>query len=265
MQNPFREIVAHQAFWMSLLIGVFALNASCQNAAAYSCGTPSVDHCYGTNLWRQTGEYFGAYTDIRRGRMVCPATCGGFVDNEIWLIDNTTPACIANQYGQCWIEAGFVSVEGSQDPVFFWADNPPDQQFNLHLLGPADPAGMVDHFMIIKDSRVTPNSFLVFIYNDGLSTLYNGTSLSTGNTLKADRIDIGQELAGPKDAFADSADFTRNIWAVRALGPEYIFWYAAQTAMGTVTSNNPPSASWTIDPAAAAVPEGGQFTTRCCD
>jgi hypothetical protein len=40
--------------------------------------------------------------------------------------------------------------------------------------------GVTDHFMIIKDGRVSLQGFLVFIYNDSLSTLYNGTSVLSG-------------------------------------------------------------------------------------
>jgi hypothetical protein len=93
----------------------------------------------------------------------------------------------------------------------------------------------------------------------------NGKSIvPTGNPMTAKTIIIGQELAGSRDAFADDASFTRNIWAAQALGPEYRFWYAVQIMKGTVRSDNPPSAKWTIDPGPSAVPEGGQFTSNCC-
>jgi hypothetical protein len=248
----------------AILVGIIVLGISSRDAEAYSCGTPSADHCYGVNVWQQTEEYFGAYTDIRRGRMICPGGCGGFVDNEIWLVDDSTEECKSNPYKQCWVEAGYVSEDGSQDPQFFWAEFPPGKQFALHLIGNRDPVGVIDHFMIIKDGRATPNPFLIFIYNNDLSSLFGGTSIATGNPMRANKIIIGQELAGNQNAFADDADFTRNIWAVQALGPEYVFWYAAQTAKGTVQSDNPPFATWTIDPATTGAPEGGQFTTHCC-
>src|SRR3954466_12489914 len=96
--------------------------------------------------------------------------------------------------------------------------------FNLHLLGNTDPVGVTDHFTIVKDGRVTPNNFLVFIYNDSLSTLYNGVSVVPSGNPMSGGIDMGQELAGARDASATRANFTRNIWAVQALGPEYVFF-----------------------------------------
>ena len=250
-----------------LLLPALAIGTRAAAAADYACGTPSAGHCYGNNRWTQPTEYFGAYTDVRQARMACPAGCGGFVDNEIWMVDNGSPGCRANRFGMCWVEAGSIALDGINSPVFFWADARPTNQstFNLHLLGNVDPVGTQDHYMILKDGRVRPNSFLVFIYNDGLRTLYGGAStIPTGNPMAAHRIDIGQELAGTQFASADRADYTRNIWAVGPLGPEYVFWYVRQTAPGLVGSANPPTASWTISPASPPPPEGGQFTTSCC-
>jgi hypothetical protein len=134
--------------------------------------------------------------------------------------------------------------------------------YNNHFLGSTDPVGTTDHFMIIKDGRDGPGIVQVWIYNDSLSTLYNGTS--TSNTMSADRVIVGQELAGTNGASAGNANFTRNIWAVQVLGPEYVFWYNRQIDEGTVLNQSPPFGSWTIDPATPPPPEGGQFTTHCC-
>jgi hypothetical protein len=235
-------------------------------AYGYSCGTPSSGHCYATATWQAQPEYFGAYTDIVEANLACPSGCGGFVDDEIWLVDDNSSGCQSNGFGMCWVEAGYIATEGSSK-VYFWADARPttSSTFNLHLLGGTDPAGVNDHFMLIKDGRVSPQTFLVFIYNDSLSTLYNGTSaISSGTPMKGNRIIIGSELAGSSGASADNANFTRNIWAVQALGPEYVFWYNRQTTKGSVTSASPPTGSWTVDPASPPPPEGGQFTTHCC-
>jgi hypothetical protein len=237
------------------------------SAQTYSCGNPSEGHCYGVASWSQPTEYFGAYTDISQNRLSCPGGCGGFVDDELWLIDNRSGGCTANRFRMCWVEAGYIALDGGNNPVFFWADARPINQstFNLHLLGPSDPVGVTDHFMIIKDGRVSPQTFMVFIYTDSLSTLYNGVSVvPTGNPMSGNIIDIGSELGGTRNASAAPVNFTRNIWAVQALGPEYVFWYVPQATRGGVTSGNPPFADWSIDPASPPPPEGGQFTTRCC-
>jgi len=259
-----RTTWARTALGLALLL-LFCLEG---HAVTYSCGTPSSGHCYGVNAWQKGGggEYFGAYADIVQDRLSCPSGCGGFVDDELWLVDDNSSGCVANPFKMCWVETGTIAIDGS-NAVYFWADARPisTSTFNLHLLGAPDPAGVTDHFMIIKDGRVSPQTFLVFVYNDSLSTLYNGVSaVPSGAPMRGDRIIIGQELAGTKDASADVVNFTRNIWAVQALGPEYVFWYNRQTAKGGVTSANPPFAQWTIDPASPPPPEGGQFTTHCC-
>lgn len=232
---------------------------------AYSCGDPSSGHCYGTAAWQEHPEYFGAYTDLRMVNLSCSSSCGGFVDDEIWLVDRSSPSCTANPYGMCWEETGIIAISGSS-PVYFWADARPQNTstFNLHLMGGIDPAGTVDHFMIVKDGRVTPNTFLIFDYNDSLSTLYEGVSVTSGTPMQGKQIIIGQELAGSGGASAPSTSFTRNIWAVQALGPEYVFWYNRELDAGSVGSQSPPFASWAVNPSSPPPPEGGSFTTSCC-
>jgi hypothetical protein len=244
------------------LMMLFAFSGISQ-AANYNCGSPSSGHCYGVAQWQEQPQYFGAYADIVQVPMSCPGGCGGFVDDEIWLTDDNTSACQTNGFGMCWVEAGSIAQEGS-GPVFFWADSRPlsSSVFNLHLLGGTDAAGTTDHYMIIKDGRGGPGIFQLWIYNDSLSTLYNGTS--TSNTMSGNRIVIGQELAGSNGASAGDANFTRNIWAVQVLGPEYVFWYNREADEGSVTSQSPPFGSWTINPTSPPPPEGGQFTTHCC-
>jgi hypothetical protein len=260
--KPLRATLAAVSMCVMLLL----VGGTVRVVTAYSCGNPSTGHCYGTVTWSQRGEYFGAFTEAAQVPLSCPAGCGGFVDDEVWLIDASSSGCTSNGFGVCWVEAGSIAVDGAE-PVFFWADARPTKTstFNLHLLGATDPVGTLDHYMIVKDGRPSPQTFLVFIYTDSFSTLYNGvSSLQSGPPMSAHRIDLGQELAGTKGASAGTANLVRNIWAVQALGPEYVFWYNRQTTQGTVTSANPPTASWTINPSNPPPPEGGQFTTRCC-
>jgi hypothetical protein len=261
---------------MQLLVLLFLLGATdLAHTQVYSCGDPTSGHCYGLNTWTQGTEYFGAYADITQVNMSCPSGCGGFVNDEIWLVDTTSASCTSNGFGMCWVEAGTLANQGSS-PTYFWADARPGtgNTFNLHYLGSTDPVGTVDHYMIVKDGRSTPNNYLVFIYNDSQSTLYGGTSSVAGTggrgsplpQMVGKRIDIGQELGGTPPAVnnaaaADKADFTRNIWGVQALDSSYTFSYKAQSAPGAVTSNTPPTASWAKNPGAPSAPEGGDFTT----
>ncbi|GAC1652996.1 MAG: hypothetical protein NVS9B15_13610 [Acidobacteriaceae bacterium] len=233
-------------------------------AANYNCGDPSQNHCYGVTGWQEKPEYFGAYADISITTLDCTSGCGGFVDDEIWLIDDKSGGCTGNSFGMCWVEAGYFRTDGASGMTYFWADSRPlaTSTFNLHVLGAPDPVGTTDHFMLIKDARGGAGIFQLWIYNDNLSTLYQGTS--TSNTMAGDRVLIGQELAGTQNASAGNANFTRNIWAVQALGPEYVFWYNRQTTNSAVTSQNPPTASWIVNPSSPPPPEGGQFQTHCC-
>lgn len=241
-------------------------------AGTYACGNASAGHCYAINAWSRAAEYFGAYANIGQEPLSCPSGCGGFVDNELWLIDPSTAGCVDNSFGVCWVEAGSLAYEGIS-PVFFWADSRPttESTYNLHVLGPTDPDGTVDHYMIVKDGRVTPNTFLVFIYNDSQSTLYAGTSaISSGTPMSGTQIHIGQELGGTGNASASLAIFTRNIWATQALDSDYVFWYQPQTTEGSVTDDAPPTGVWLVDPAnppsgCGTPPEGGAFSTSCCD
>jgi hypothetical protein len=258
-----RSCAVHTIVRLVLIVaalGVFGLDS---HAATYSCGNPSAGHCYATGTWQEKPQYFGAYADISQTPLSCPNGCNGFVDDEIWLVDDKTSGCQSNGFGMCWVEAGSIATENS-GAVFFWADSRPltSSVFNLHLLGGTDPAGTTDHYMIVKDARGPAGIFQLWIYNDSLSTLYNGTS--TSNTMSGNRIIIGQELAGTNGASAGNANFTRNIWAVQTLGPEYVFWYNRQTTNVTPTSQNPPFGAWTVNPSSPPPPEGGQFTTHCC-
>jgi hypothetical protein len=248
---------------VALALAVMLNTVGSEWAFGYSC--PGSNHCYGANTWSRPTEYFGVYTDISVVHLNCdPTTCAqdGFISDEIWLIDMAS--CPGQPSGMCWIETGYIDFK-STDQTLFWTDQRPGQPFAFGLMAnvPTGDYGNRDHFMIIKDGRTSLKPFLIFMYNDSLSTLFEGTS--NDNSMVGKRILIGQELQGTGGASAPQATFTRNIFAVQALGPEYVFWYNVQTKKGPVTSNNPPMGQWNIDPATSGgSPEGGQFSTSCC-
>jgi hypothetical protein len=232
-------------------------------ASNYKCGNPNSGHCYGQTAWQEQPQYFGSYVDLLQVAMNCPAGCGGFINNEMWLADTQSPACVANQFNACWVEAGFHATDGGGNPIYFWADSRPlsSSTYNNHYLNQADLVDL-EHFMIIKDARNGAQGvFQVWIYNDSHSVFFNGTS--TSNNMSANTIHIGSELAGTNGASAGQAQFQRNIWAVKALGPEFVFWYNRQIDEGSVRSDSPPTALWLINPSLPP-PEGGLFTTTCC-
>lgn len=233
-------------------------------AGNYSCGNPQSGHCYGYVDWQEQPEYYGVYMDLLQLTMNCPSGCGGFLNNEMWLADYNTRACASNGFGSCWVEAGFHASDGGGNPIYFWADARPltSSTYNNHFLNQADVADF-DHFMIIKDSRNGAQGvFQVWIYNDLLSVLFQGTS--TNNNMSPNAINMGSELAGSSGA-SGMGQFQRNIFAVKPLGPEYVFWYNRQTDEGSVSSSAPPNASWLINPSSPPPPEGGLFFTNCCN
>jgi len=247
---------------LGLGVALFWLALSGTSSAEYVCGTASAGHhCYAITDWSEHPEYFGAYSDIPQLGLSC-AGCDGFVDNEIWMIDDFTPECVRNPFRQCWVEAGYLADHGQNLPYLFWADFAPGGQFRLAF--PAYAAISLNHFMIVKDGRTSPASFLLFIYNTSHSTLFSAVSLtSSGTPMKANRIVMGQELAGTMGAAAPATPFTRNIWAVVPLGPEYVFWYQPQRTPGFERQDVPPWERWTRPPATPGT-EGGEFTTHCC-
>jgi hypothetical protein len=267
---------------LAILI-VSASSGTSHATPAYSCATPyTASHCYGTARWNRTLLY-GSYTDIsvvglRCDFVGCLLNCrsvsdcnpfiwipGGFIDNEMWLIDQTTPVCATNKFGSCWVEAGYTTVaEGlSYSEDYFWADQRPGDGYYLHYLGgvPIRDYAARTHFMILKWPRPA-QAYSVFVYS-GSGTFYSG--VSTSNSMSADKIDIGQELAGPGGAGANTATFTQNFALLDPYGtPTRSFFSLAWPTAGMVTSDNPPYAQWDINPAAPGAPEGGQFSTRCC-
>jgi hypothetical protein len=250
---------------LAALLFALAVLGPPATASNYSCGNPNTGHCYGQTAWQEQPQYFGSYVDLLQVAMNCASGCGGFLNNEMWLIDYQTPACVNNAYQACWVEAGFHALDGGGNPIYFWADSRPlsSNTYNNHFLSQADFADF-EHFMIIKDSRNGARGvFQVWIYNDSKSVFFNGTS--TNNNMSANAIHIGSELAGTNGASASQALFQRNIWAVKPLGSDFTFWYNRQIDAGTVRSDGPPNGSWLINPTTPPPPEGGMFTTNCCN
>jgi hypothetical protein len=232
-------------------------------AGSYSCGNPTGGgHCYGIVTWQEQPQYYGVYANVDQSGMGCPSGCDGEINNEVWLQDDQTAGCTSNKYGRCWVEAGFHASSGDATggyPFYFWADARPmnSNTYNVHLLADAYENDL-KHVMIIKDAREAPGIFQVWIYNDSHSTLFNGTS--TRNPMSGNSIAIGAELAGSTGAFG-SAQFGWNIWAVRPLGHEFVFWYNLQSDEGELLSDSPPNATWQVAPPSH---EGGLFVTSCC-
>src|SRR5215469_6535094 len=106
----------------SLILGFFTIG---QAAHAYNCGNLLSGHCYGIARWTEQPQYFGTQVDISEVSMVCLHNeCDGFIDNETWLADTSSPGCgqnPRNTFGACWVETGILVEEPPNARYFFWA------------------------------------------------------------------------------------------------------------------------------------------------
>jgi hypothetical protein len=183
--------------------------------------------------------------------MACPSGCGGFIDDEIWLIDTSSANCTTNQFGVFWVEVGTITTGRQQPGRTSGADGRPGtgNTLNVHHLGGTDPVGTVDHYMIVKDGRVSPNTHLV-PFATTQSTLYNGTSsvqapadaqLSASDGCQAHRHRAGAPLVRlliPKGCIRWPGPFHAKHPGRSGVDAAY-FWYNAQIVANTPNSANP--------------------------
>lgn len=205
----------------------------------YSCSSP---HCYGRNEWQ--GATSGALTDIS----VVHLTAGDdFVDDEMWVAQVSGSGDCANYGNFCWVEAGYANGNAENGEIgqyLFWSDVRPCSCGGYHehdspVLKNGDYGNEADVGIFRDDSSDWG------VYVDGTDTSISG--VSTGQTMQATIIVIGQELAGTSGANAPTAHFTYNYWQDINNGS----WHF-QTTDGTLdpcldsqcTPHNPPWAGW---------------------
>lgn len=240
-----------------------------QLALAYSCGTAtSGNHCVAGNEW--PGAVNGSSTNISIVSLSCyPSSCynsstsqeSGFVDNEMWLYDFGSSTCAAI----CWVESGYTTETGDfltggeiiTQTAYFWADlRPQDHGTNEHPLNvvPSGDYGRSVEFHIAKCCG--SNTYEPLIFSPTLGTL---TEYSTNNAMQANRIEIGQELAGSGGASAATADFTYNTWiSTRDNTTHYQYLNGSVDLEGAP----PPAGYWVVYPNKSST--GGDWQTSCC-
>ncbi len=232
---------------------------------------PSSGHCYAERYW--PGHTGGANTLINpTGALRCSG-CTGFIDDEMWFIDNADSRCTSTQYGECWVEAG-VSTYPANDPYncysgvastcLFWADNRPN------------PGSYHEHPMFIfgvDGIDLSPYLIYITIYNDtGFSSdaatwdvstnIYKNGSWwagpsgqSTSNSMNVNKITIGSELSDSR-GYADHFYFQYNQWRGSTGSWNY------QTTDGTNDSTHaPPHGDWSVHPCNCTGNTGGSFET----
>jgi len=232
------------SFIVNSLIGIQSANAAtfAPNVSAtltYSC---SSSHCYGRNEWQ--GATSGALTDIS---VVHLSSGNNFVDDEMWVAQPSSSGDCAGNGNFCWVEAGYANGDAENGEIgqyFYWADVRPCSCGGYHehdsgILKSGD-YGNEAGVGIFKDDSSDWGAYV-----DGTDTSVSG--VSTGQTMQATMILIGQELAGTSGANAPTAHFTYNYWQDQNNGS----WHF-QTSDGTLdpcldnqcSPINPPWAGW---------------------
>ncbi len=285
--NYFNRAVLFHCTLRLLLTGVLGISlvflALPEQALAYSCATPNTQpHCYGQVSW-STPPYFGTHTVISTQRL--QSGDNGFVDDEIWLVDERTPACISAMFGACWVEAGILASYGGPTS-YFWAQNSPTHPIAAIFMSPVpdsyfglssfigiervSAARQIQHLAIPTGYVLNDADFFVGIgVNVPAGTGCSGglceaglafTFIAMGNSMRADRITIGQELAGTSPpsspSMAPQVTFAQNGW-IDSMSTIHL-----QISTGILRQGNPPSARW-LTPPSLSMP-GGVFATSCC-
>ena len=237
----------------------FAARKSTNIPATGYCSNPeSNGHCYATVDW--SGPTPGAFTNLSPfGSMSC-GSCGGFIDNEMWLSDTTDSQCVNDLDEGCWVEAGIEAISSADsydcDPgitatCLFWADARPNGGgFHHHPGGIVGPDGtdldLWYFFVTLRNNdnnNATGTNWSVDIqgyYNDGL--VIDTSGLSTNNSMTAQDIIIGSELGSVNGAAsAGQNDFQYNMW----LGSSGS--WSEQTNQTAFNGTNGPPNGWWIE------------------
>jgi hypothetical protein len=237
-----------------LLLLLLPLCQSC--GPTYSC--PANSHCYGQISLSDS-------VTLIRLQLDTPQLIGGdgHISDEVWLVQGNNPACSGtDENGLCWVEVGVCAGNSGcsgGDPTtthFFWAEAPPNGNFNFHDLGVV-PSQQFGQRMIVGIAKLPgpdqPNSIFAFV-EPGL--LYGG--VSTGNTMTPTTFQFGLELFGTMGASATDAHFT-NIYVMDGNGGAYLGGSTTSFWNGVVTDNSPVVADWEITPDQSMT--GGKFHT----
>jgi hypothetical protein len=226
---------------------------------------------YGVNQWYTSGGSSGIATRLDpRGSMSCSG-CAGFIANTTWFGDASSSACTSDAYAACWVEVSvrtYPAIAGSCHPsapsiCLMWADMRPYgggyHEHQLYYVG-ADGLDLTPYYfdMSTYNHYVHSNAGATWdvhthVIKNGV-TLASPTGLSTSNNMAVDHQTIGCERSASGGSAAVFG-FIDNRWQ----GSDGVWNYNASE--GTVRSDNPPYASWTIAPHGANN-LGGRFETH---
>jgi hypothetical protein len=189
----------------------------------YSCGNGSGSHCYGivTLPAALNGEpnFRGFVTTVNA---VSLNSGNGETNDEIWVVQQNNNACGNLGTGnQCWIEVGLSAGANSggcslpsNETHIFWADNRPNQGFFCHDQGALQSQEFNQPvFLAIAIRPDEPNSYDVealtctSVSGNGSCPRRAIIGKSSNNTMAADVIEMGMEVAGSSGATAPNTNF----------------------------------------------------------
>jgi len=230
-------------------------------AFAYSCGNQSSGHCYaiaGVEADNAPLTYYGAYTELAPAiALRSTGDSNNFITDELWLqqFNTSSNGCPGSYFGttykyECWVEVG--EMAGTQyysngSAYWFWADQRPNYTFALHPYSLVS-SGDLGHPAYLEISYSGNGSFGV--YAEALSG-WPVNRTSTSNSMSANSLSFGIELAGSGGASAPQTSFVQNEYENTSSG-----WYWLPSGV-TSGANNPPYGSYSWNGT------GGTMTTSC--
>lgn len=214
--HPQRDSLALELRFLIIIISLCSIvaigvlrtpevSAASARPANYSCaqGPGGEIHCYGENEWPggQTGGATSIYVVGMNGG-------NGFVTNTIWVGQTGNPnGDCASHNNTCWVEGGYAAQNGEEN--WYWADVRPCSCGGYHEHDSAPlQYGDFDEEVNIGIYQTSSSTWAVNV--DGYVTSISGTS--TGQTMNANYIFIGQELEGSSGASAPETNYTFNEW-----------------------------------------------------
>lgn len=223
----------------------------------YSCGDLNNNHCYANMYW--PGAIQGEKTDIRIEPINCG--CNGFLNAELWV--QSTSGCSPN----CWIEAGIKNETGYGYTFSFWADQRPGGGYHNHFMN-GIIVGDIGYSITLWIFKTGTNQWQVSKTRAGVNGCTSQcsadwTNYSTSNSMAANYITLGDELAGSSGASSPDIHFTYNYWYNGS-------WHsqgAGNPGARIIGANggppdDPPFAYWVNGQVGG--PTGGDLDTYCC-
>jgi hypothetical protein len=228
-------------------------------ATSYSCGNLSSNHCYANMYW--PGGIQGEKTDILAEPINCG--CDGFLNAELWV--QASSGCAPN----CWVEAGLKNETGYGSTFSFWADQRPGGGYHNHYNN-GITQGDIGHSITFFIYKTGTNQWRVTKAHAGVNGCTSQcsadwTQYSTNNSMVANYITLGDELAGSSGASSPDIHFTWNFYYNNSS------WYpqgAGNPGAGLVGAgltpppDDPPYAYWANGQVGG--PTGGDLDTYCC-